>query len=157
MTTAEPTPIRPPGPPDQTSARAIVTALLESGNPVRFEPRGPSMRPTLRDGDTVLVHPATARPPRRGDVLLVRRHGRLVLHRMLGRDGAGGIRLAADAALQQVETVPADAVVGVASSRWRRGRERRLDRPLARWSGLLRYALRPLRRLAHRCRSALRR
>ena len=58
--------------------------------PRRLRVRGPSMAPTLRSGDTVLVRrPKTIRP---GDIVLVRwsaRPGQLSVKRVLRRDGPG--------------------------------------------------------------------
>ena len=52
--------------------------------------RGPSMAPTLSDGDVVLVRPG--RTPRPGEVVLVRwdaRPGQLSVKRAAGPDGDG--------------------------------------------------------------------
>ena len=56
----------------------------------RARVRGPSMSPTLRDGDVVLVLPGGR--PRSGAVVLVRwpaRSSQLSVKRVVGRSGAG--------------------------------------------------------------------
>ena len=53
--------------------------------------RGPSMAPTLRDGDAVLARYG-GRPPRPGDIVLARFRGRpelLVVKRLVRREGSG--------------------------------------------------------------------
>ena len=56
----------------------------------RVAVRGPSMSPTLRDGDVVLAR--FGRPPRPGDVALVRwaaREGQLSVKRVVGPEETG--------------------------------------------------------------------
>ena len=50
-----------------------------------------------------------------------------------------------DAAVTGGDWIPAQDVLGVAESVRRNGRFRRLDSRLARWTGLARYLLRPIR------------
>lgn len=141
---------------DQTpiaaSAAGVVCGLLAQATPARFAVAGPSMGPLLRDGDEVIVRPATAADVRRGQLVLFRQHGRLTLHRCVGRGRAGELRTAADAAVQGVETVPPDRMLGVAVQRYRQGRARRLDTLAVRAGGMARYWVRPLRRWALRWR-----
>jgi len=110
------------------------------------------MAPLLRDGDEVAVRPAAPAEVWRGHVVLFRQHGRLTLHRCVGRGPAGELRAAADAAVAGVETVPPDRLLGVAVRRRRQGRTRRLDSPAARAWGMARFWARPLRRWALRWR-----
>jgi len=133
-----------------TPAAAQVAELIAKGHAVRFGVGGPSMGPLLRDGDEVTVHPAAPAALRRGDLVLFRQHGRLTLHRYVGRGSRGLLKTAADAAVRGIEVVPPDRLLGVALLRHRDGRTRGLDTLAARARGLARYWLRPLRRWAIR-------
>lgn len=135
--------------PSTPDAREIVAALLHQRTGISFRAGGPSMNPTIRDGDVVAVQPAHANAIRRGSVVLYENHGRLVLHRCLYRDRQTHRMFAVgDAAVQGGDWIPAADVLGAAESARRGNRIRRLDTRRARWAGLLRFALRPLRRAA---------
>lgn len=130
-----------------TDAKTIIEQLLRRRTPATFRAGGPSMNPTIRDGESVRIRPLRAGDPRPGAVALYRRHDRLVLHRLLRRDPATGAFLAAaDAAAAGGEWIAEADLLGIAEWVRRAGRVRRLDSPLARRTGLLRHALRPLRR-----------
>ncbi|MGD9611317.1 MAG: hypothetical protein AB7V22_00260 [Kiritimatiellia bacterium] len=107
------------------------------------------MHPTLRDGDVVTIQP---RPPgtlRRGSVVLYRICARLVLHRYtINEKRTNQVFAVGDAALAGGDWIPAADVLGVAQSVAGPDRIRRLDTRFARWAGLARFYLRPLRRLA---------
>ncbi len=70
-------------------ALGLAREQLALGRPVRVRVRGGSMWPALRDGQVVLVGPATFQTLRVGDVVLYRRGETLVLHRVVRR--AGGV------------------------------------------------------------------
>lgn len=61
--------------------------LLRMGKSIRFQARGVSMRPLVRDGDILLVEPLGQGPIRLGEVLLLCSAGseRLVAHRVVQR------------------------------------------------------------------------
>jgi SOS-response transcriptional repressor LexA len=89
----------------------------------RVRVSGPSMSPTLRDGDLVLVR--HGRPPRLGDVVLATFRsmpGRPVLKRVLRRDADGwwlaSDNVAAGGASESHGTADVQAVVVL---RWRPG------------------------------------
>ena len=69
----------------------ILDAVLSRGAPVRFQARGFSMHPCIRDLDVVTLSPLPRRGLRAGDVIAFRQpmSGSLVLHRILhaGQDG----------------------------------------------------------------------
>ena len=133
---------------DKARVRSIVTALLTQHTPVTFAPRGPSMTPLIRDGDSVAVRPVTLDSIRAGHILLYQRHNRLILHRMIRRNRkTGGYLLAADAALSGADHIDGTVILGVATRVTRAGRTRRLDITRARLAGLTRYYTRPIRRL----------
>jgi signal peptidase I len=64
----------------------LANEILQSGSSVRFEARGWSMHPAVRDGDVLLVGPVSMAALRTGDIVLCRTGPeRLVVHRILGR------------------------------------------------------------------------
>lgn len=128
-------------------SQEIIESLLRQHTAVTFQAFGPSMNPTIRNGENVRVRPVGTRRPRPGSVILCRFCGRLVVHRLIRNDEATGrCFLAADAALKGGDWVPAVDILGLAESVRRGARECRLDPLPARLAGLLRYVLRPLRR-----------
>jgi uncharacterized repeat protein (TIGR01451 family) len=75
----------------------LCSALLRRGHAVQFRVNGESMRPNLRDGDDVLVAPASARELERGDVVLAENAEGLRVHRVSSRACAsGGVILRSD-------------------------------------------------------------
>ncbi len=124
----------------------IIAALLQQRTSVVFRAGGPSMNPAIRDGDTVSIRPPADTPPP-GSVVLCQLHGRLVLHRRVrGGKRTGRYYTVGDAAVEGGEWIAPEALLGVAEWVRHAGIARRLDTRRARWAGLLRYALRPLRR-----------
>jgi nickel-type superoxide dismutase maturation protease len=79
---------------------------------------GPSMVPALRHGDQLLVDTrAVRRPPRSGDVVVVRLPDRPLSVKRVVRAEVGGLWLEGDNALASTDSrelgaVPADGVVG---------------------------------------------
>jgi hypothetical protein len=135
--------------PSTASNTAIVLSLLRDNTPVSFAAHGPSMNPTVRDGETVQVQPIRPAHLRPGAILLYPHNGRLVLHRLVRIDrGTGRCLLTGDATLSGTESVSANTVEGVAQWVQRGGKVLRLDSRRARLLGRTRFALRPLRRLA---------
>jgi len=126
----------------------IAISLLEQNTPVCFNAGGPSMVPTLRDGEPVQVHPIQPEALREGAILLYRKHGRLILHRLIRRNRKSNeLLLVGDAALRGQDRVSAEEIIGVATAVQRRGRSLPLNTKTARLRGMLRYGARPLRRL----------
>jgi hypothetical protein len=106
------------------------------------------MHPSLLNGEIIRIRPKRKEVLCLGAILLYPETGRLGLHRMVRRDRTTRrVYLAADAAPRGGRWVSESDVLGVAESVTRTGCERRLDGTLARWSGLARYAVRPLLRL----------
>lgn len=131
-----------------TDSRTTIEGLLRQATPVSFRAGGPSMHPTLRDGEIIRIRPMRKDDPRPGAILLYLETGRLGLHRAVRRDRRScRVHLAADAAPRGGRWVSESDLLGVAESVVRAGRERRLDGALARFSGLARHAARPLLRL----------
>lgn len=125
----------------------IIKELLQQQTPVTFCAGGPSMNPTIRDGDLVRIQPLDngALPP--GSVILYRINGRIALHRFILQEATGRCFVAGDAATTGGDWIQSADVLGIAEWVQRGDQKRRLDTRQARWTGRLRYALRPIRRL----------
>jgi signal peptidase I len=69
--------------------------LLAQGYGVRFRASGASMQPSICDGDLITIAPATATSATAGTVILYRRLGRLLAHRVVsaGFDTSGRRRV----------------------------------------------------------------
>lgn len=59
---------------------------LAAGRAVTIRPRGRSMEPKVRDGAAVTVAPSDPASLRKGDIVLVRVHGRVYLHQIAAAD-----------------------------------------------------------------------
>ena len=128
-------------------SREIIEALLRQRTRVAFRAHGPSMNPTIRDGETVFVRPADANAFHIGSVVLYRTADRLALHRIVFNDKrTKRLFLVGDASIAGGEWIPAADVIGLAESLRRNDAVRRLDAFGRRLAGRLRFALRPLRR-----------
>ena len=94
--------------------REILDAVLSRGAPLRFQARGFSMHPIIRDLDVVTVSPLLARDLRAGDVIAFRQpdSGALVLHRIL-RVEPGGFLVRGDNLPEPDGLVPAAGVIGL--------------------------------------------
>lgn len=90
--------------------------ILCLGKSIRFEARGSSMDPLLRDGDILLVEPVKQRLLRVGEVVICSNHsGNVIVHRVLRRqvrsDGAYYL-VQGDQALQPDGWIPQGKVYG---------------------------------------------
>ena len=130
------------------SAPELVLNLLKQNTPVCFNAGGPSMTPVIRDGDTVQVRPLKPGDLRCGAILLHLKNGRPVLHRLIRKETqTGHLFFTGDAALRGEDRMTEQDVAGIATRVLHAGRPTLLDTPVARLRGMLRYRLRPLRRL----------
>lgn len=128
-------------------AKQFIEGLLLQRTAVAFRAGGPSMNPTIRDGDSVRIRPLGPDDPRYGAIVLFRKNERLVLHRMVRRQRKTGcVYAVADAATEGGEWVAANDLLGVAEWTQRGERVRRLDGAIGRTLGLVRHVVRPLRR-----------
>lgn len=136
------------------TAQERIRTLLADGTAVTFQAGGPSMTPTIRDGDLIEVAPVQLTDIRVGQILLFEQHRRLVLHRCVRICPQNKtFTMVADAALTGTDTIQADGLLGVALQRMRATRRTHLATPVARIKGWCRYALRPLRRWLHSLRT----
>jgi hypothetical protein len=102
----------------------LLFSLLESGHTVRFQARGISMTPALRDGDTVTVSPISAHLIRLGDIVAAKSPliGRVVLHRAIKRE-SGGLVICGDNAGIPDGLVAKSAIMGKVICVQRKGQE----------------------------------
>ena len=62
--------------------------MLEQGLSVRFQARGASMSPAIRDGEMVRVTPVIVSKLRKGDIVLAKSNDGFRLHRIVLADHA---------------------------------------------------------------------
>ncbi len=97
--------------PTPTELNALLVAHLRPGDTFRLKVNGSSMRPLLQPGDWVIAQAETGSDFWLGDVLVYRRAGEFVTHRLVGRK-AGGLLLKGDALWVFDALVPPQAVLG---------------------------------------------
>ncbi len=109
------------------SLAGLMRAVLEKGKPFRFEARGTSMHPSIRDGDAVTVSPLSGAGPTTGDVVAFVHPGTggVRVHRVV-KAGAGKYVVKGDNALGPDCAVPRDMILGLVVRVERGGRVRRL-------------------------------
>jgi hypothetical protein len=115
-------------------------AVLRAGGSIRFEVRGASMHPLVRDRDVVQVEPATRTSLRAGDVALCEAaEGGLVVHRVTGRAPGRPARfvIQGDQASRPDGALPAEQVYGVVTALYRQGARIDMGRPTMRLLGAL--------------------
>ena len=88
---------------------------LQAGLRVRFQARGASMSPAIRDGETVYVRPASEADLRRGDIVLVKSDIGFRLHRLIHADASRDVFITrGDCGAQDDPAVRHDQILGVA-------------------------------------------
>lgn len=141
---------------DTTSFTEISREILGQGTALRFRAHGNSMRPFIRDGDVLTVHPVAVDSLKRADVILFRRETEgLTLHRIIrriAREGSIAFVTRGDAALAFAEEIPAERVLGKLVAVQRGDRHLRPDRGWLRCAALVWILFRRLRWLARRLR-----
>ena len=110
------------------SLAGLMGAVLEKGRSFRFEARGESMHPTIRDGDVITVVPRGRRPPRTGDIVAFvhPETGGVRIHRIVGVED-GRYVLKGDNALGADPAVGRDRILGFVVGLERAGRRRTLE------------------------------
>jgi len=99
---------------DGESLLFLMQAVLSKGASFRFQARGWSMTPFIRDGDVVTVAPASKVNPSVGRVVAFIQpdSGRLVIHRVIDRQGTAYLIQGDNASGQPDGLVPAPAILG---------------------------------------------
>lgn len=129
---------------DGSEMAGLVEELAARGVPVRFQAKGGSMSPWIRDGDVVTVAPIggeavggnengqSPRAPRLGDVAAFRRQpsGRLTVHRLVRREAEGWIARG-DRLAGEDGSVRREELLGLVTRVERAGREIWVPRGLA--------------------------
>jgi signal peptidase I len=118
---------------------AILEALAGRGAAARMRVAGGSMHPTLRDGDVVLIEPLGR--CQRGDVVVAKLDGRIVMHRVVSVD-ADRVQLRGDNRVECDPPIALADVIGRVTRVERDGREASVPRAavmvtLRRWARML--------------------
>ena len=89
--------------------------LLSEGNGIRFQARGASMSPTIRDGEIVHVRPVAVASLREGDIVLVRSPRQFRLHRLIMADAERNVFITrGDCGLEDDPAVCGAEILGAA-------------------------------------------
>lgn len=100
------------------SFEILVRDLIKSGRQVRFQARGASMSPAIRDGEIVYVKPARTADLRRGDIVLVKGEMGFRLHRLVVADSERDVFITrGDCGRQDDPAVSGEQIVGVAEAK----------------------------------------
>lgn len=121
--------------------------FLERGTSIRFQAKGFSMRPFIRDGDFITVSPIKNSSIRIGDVVFYSTAGNNVIaHRIInkyGKDGNMNLLIKGDAGFGPPERVNSQGVLGKVVAIERNGRKRNLETRFYRTLNLLFARLSP--------------
>jgi signal peptidase I len=103
----------------------LIEAVHEKGASFRFQARGYSMTPTIRDGDIITVSPLKNQMPGRGDVLAFRHPQRpqMLIHRVLRKKG-NCFFIKGDNCSDADGWVPVENILGVVTRVERQGKTR---------------------------------
>lgn len=123
--------------------RALVCDVLRAGGRMWVRGRGPSMLPTIRPGERILLEPLSRRL-RQGDIVAVRGDRSILVHRVV-ECGLDTIRTRGDASPGTDAPSARSSILGVATAVIRRGRVVALTRTLQ--HGFVAFALGELYRL----------
>lgn len=127
---------------------AEVQRILAEGKEVRIRIKGNSMRPFIKDGDTVLLRAHQGEPLVLGCNILAKDNNKFVFHRYVGKKNVQYI-LAGDGNLVLREYVRATDIIAIAYMHYPLGKDKgfNIDRPWARLRGLGWYHIRLIRRI----------
>lgn len=140
------------------SLTELMREVLGKGKPFRFQAKGLSMSPFVKDGDVLTVLPFAGSPPRRGDIVafLHPGTGKVAVHRIV-RVESGLFFIKGDNVPEADGSLPVDRILGAVTRVERAGgrvrtRSRRAGAVIASLSrsGLLTKALGTARRVTGR-------
>ncbi|MGD0567241.1 MAG: C25 family cysteine peptidase [Candidatus Sulfotelmatobacter sp.] len=101
--------------PESKQFESFSLHCLQAGLRVRFQARGASMSPAIRDGEMVYVKPASQARLRRGDIVLVKSDYGFRLHRLVRADSRRNVFITrGDCGQQNDPAVRHDQIIGVA-------------------------------------------
>jgi len=93
----------------------VIRELLRQGLSARFQARGGSMSPTIRDGDIVEVTPVIVRKLRKDDIVLAKSNYGFRLHRLVSADFYNDVFITrGDSSLENDPALKALQILGVA-------------------------------------------
>jgi hypothetical protein len=117
------------------------TTILSQGSSLRFEAKGNSMTPFIRDGETIEVVPVAGLDLRIGDIAFYwTEEGHPLAHRLIGKwwqDGVPFVQTRGDNCNRSDRPIPCRQVAGSVPAVYRRGKWHRLDRGLLRMVGII--------------------
>ena len=96
---------------DSVAFRQFADELLASGIAFRFQARGRSMFPAIKDGEILQVEPVSVAGLKRGDIVLFRKGTEFKAHRIIRRS-AGMFITRGDTGITEDAEVNADDVLG---------------------------------------------
>ena len=97
---------------------ALSRELLRTGNAIRFQARGASMSPAIRDGEIVYVKAVPAADLRVGDIVLVKGEMGFRMHRLVVADAERDVFITrGDCGQRDDPAVSGEEIVGVAESK----------------------------------------
>src|SRR5271163_156186 len=97
---------------------AFSRELLKEGNAIRFQARGASMSPAIRDGEMVHVEPAALADLRVGDIVLVKGEMGFRLHRLVVADAGQDVFITrGDCASDDDPAVSGEEIIGRAEAK----------------------------------------
>lgn len=142
---------------DADEFATLTTSILSEGQVLRFQARGDSMRPFIKNGDLVEVHAVSKKVLVRGDVALCRlENGRLVVHRVI-KVNKDSLLLQGDALHYTDGLVSQENVLGRVDKVDHHGKSIQLDRPWLRFLVSLWLPLTVLHRLGYQIIEGVRR
>lgn len=114
--------------------------ILKKGKSIRFQVRGWSMRPFIRDGDVIFVSPIENSSFKTGDVVLYSTEGnKVIVHRIIKKDKKDGrmtLLVKGDATSGFADKVDVKNVLGKVTAVERDGRKKRIDTKLSHLIGI---------------------
>jgi signal peptidase I len=115
--------------------------ILEKGKSVRFQAKGWSMRPFIRDGDFIVVSPIENSSIKTGDVVFyLTTENKVIVHRVIKKykkKGRMTVLIKGDASFGPPEKMDIQNVLGKVIAIERNGRKKRLDTKLYQIKSLL--------------------
>ncbi|HKV78413.1 MAG TPA: C25 family cysteine peptidase [Candidatus Sulfotelmatobacter sp.] len=139
---------------DSKLFQEIVRPLLEQGLNVRFQARGASMSPAVRDGEVVEVTPVMVTKLRKDDIVLAKSNAGFRLHRIVAVDPGKDVFITrGDCGQQNDPALKAEQILGLA-----RAKEVRVGRNIvqAKFRGMGGWLLRSAARAQYLSRKLLR-
>jgi uncharacterized repeat protein (TIGR01451 family) len=101
--------------PHSAQFESVSLECLQAGLRVRFQARGASMSPAIRDGELVYVEPASGAALRRGDIVLVKGDRGFRLHRLILADAGRDLFITrGDCGMEDDPAVRSGQILGVA-------------------------------------------